>query len=199
MTRTILVILDRLIYAYIILLGIRIVLSWFKPFIDGTSSKNVSKLWHYLCLITGPYIALFSRFKIFRSDAFDFSPLVAVYSLLVVNQILGLFELANRITLNSIIIILVLAVWEALRLILFFFFFLCIIRLAGIFFQGARLGRFLSVIDLAIQPFTSFVLRVSQKTLKYQTILYLCIGVISIVCMAGTFSFQQLYTILARI
>jgi hypothetical protein len=196
MTKIILMIVEKAIYAYVILLGIRIVFSWFKPVIDGTSSKNVNKLWHYLCFVTGPYLAFFGRFKKFRSNTFDFSPLVGIYALLVVNQVIGLFELVTRISLNVIVFILILGIWEALRLILFFFLFLCVVRLAGIFFREVRLGRFLNIIDLAIQPFTLFILRVGNKNMKYQTILFMCIGIIAVVCIAGNFSFQPLYRLI---
>jgi hypothetical protein len=199
MTKIILMIFEQLIYVYILLIGLRIVFSWFKPSIDGKSSRNVSKLWHYLCLITGPYLALFSRFKMLRSDTFDFSPVIAVFVLLVASQIVSLFAIANGLSFNHIVIIIVLGVWEALRLILIFFLFLCSVRLIGIFFREARLGRFLNVIDLAIQPLTSFIIRVTHKKLKYQTILILCIGIIAVICIAGSFSFQKLYSVIARI
>jgi uncharacterized protein YggT (Ycf19 family) len=199
MTMIILLVLEKLIYIYIFIVCMRIVFSWFKPVIDGKSSKNVSKLWHYLCLITGPYLALFKGLKRFRTNAFDFTPAIAVLVLLAASQVIGLFTVAERITFGVIIIILVLGVWEAIRLLLIFFFALCVVRFIGIFFHDGLMGKFLDVVDLALQPFTSFILRITNKKLSYQTILVLCLGVIAVVCIAGSLSFAPLYGFLTKI
>jgi hypothetical protein len=199
MTMLILAICRSLIYIYVFLVSLRVVFSWFKPVIDGTSSRNVSKLWHNLCLITGPYLAFFKGLKQFQSKVFDYTPFLAIFVLLFFAQAIGLIPLVYHVSLLKIVIVIVLAIWEAMRLMLIFFLALCVVRLIGLYFEEELLRKFLKVVDLALQPITAFTLRVSHKRLCYQTILFLCIGAIIVICIAGSFSFASLYTVLGRI
>jgi YggT family protein len=192
-TEVILFLVNKLLYVYILLIGIRIVFSWFKPSLDVKSHKGGNKVWHNLCLITGPYLALFRGVKSMRSRGFDYTPIAAVFVLLVASQVIRLFDIARHITLVNIFIIFILGVWEALFAILSFLLILCVVRLIGIFFREGPFGRFLDVIDLALQPFVSFILRLTRNGLNYQNILILCIGFLVTVCIAGSFSFQTLY------
>ena len=70
------------IYIYQILLILRILCTWFWSSSDG-------KLWHYLCLFTGPYLALFKGLKSLRQGIFDFTPMVAIGLLIFINSMLG--------------------------------------------------------------------------------------------------------------
>lgn len=191
--RTILDMSVMFLYVYIFLLTIRIVFSWFKPNIDTRCRSNTSKIWHYLCLVTGPYLALFRGLKDFKSGAFDYSPIVAVFALLVVTRSAGLVLLATRMTPEVIIVALFLGIWEAFEIILLFFFFLCVVRLLGLFISNRTFDRFLNTIDIALQPFVSIILKVTHRRLAYPTILLLCIALIAVICIAGNFSLKSLY------
>jgi hypothetical protein len=136
---------------------------------------------------------------VLRRGVFDFSPIAALLTLLVTGQIIGLFSVAGKVTFGMILIVIILGIWEAVRMLLIFFLFLCIIRLLGIFFHNGPFRRFLNIIDLALQPFISFIIKVTHRELNYQTLLFLCIGFLAVICIAGSFSFHSLYRILNRI
>jgi uncharacterized protein YggT (Ycf19 family) len=192
-TRIILTVFNLILYIYIFLVTIRIVFSWFRPNIDSRCRDDESKLWHYLCLITGPFLALFSRFKNLRTGSFDYTPIIAVFTLLVASQVTGLLRLAGHASIANLILAVFLGIWEAFQIILFFSLFLCVIRILGLFIRNRPFDRFLDVIDLALQPFVAFILTVSHRKLSYQAMLFICIVLISIISIAVGFSLKPFY------
>jgi YggT family protein len=67
--------LTGVIYVYMILLVLRILLSWIRGVVLGKS-------WELLVRVTDPYLSLFSRIRFLRQGLFDFTPIAAIRLLL---------------------------------------------------------------------------------------------------------------------
>ena len=155
---------------YLFLLFIRILFTWFSPSVDG-------KLWHYLCLITGPYLALFKGIKFLRRGKFDFTPILAISLLAFCNQIIVqirmYLEQANSFSVWILLALILLSIWNIISFILIFFGILCVIRLVSIVFHLNKSHTILKVIDLAIQPLISVVMRIIPRKMDYVQLLFL--------------------------
>ncbi|MBN2441064.1 MAG: YggT family protein [Spirochaetales bacterium] len=172
---------------YLFLLFIRIICTWFKPSVDG-------KLWHYLCLITGPYLALFKGIKFLRRGIFDFTPILAISLLGVTNQILQRiilhFEAGFGFSIIVLLALIVLSVWNIVSFVLLFFDILCVIRLIGIFLHINKTHKVLQIIDMAIQPITSIVMKIIPKKLDYVKLLFLSFLFLTAIWLSGIFIFN---------
>jgi len=177
------------IYLYLFLLIIRILFSWFKPSIDG-------KLWHYLCLLTGPYLRLFKGIKPLREGIFDFTPIVAISLLAVINQILDklvfYFQTKVGFSLGILLSIMVETIWGILCLIIAFFAIVGIIRLLSILFHSNPNSGLLRTADLAIQPIIVLVMKFIPKRLDYIKLLFLTILLLAGLWLLAYFSFDKL-------
>ena len=80
-----------LISIYILLLSLRIILSWFQH-------PDFGAPWRLLVRLTNPYLSLFSGIRFLRQGMFDFTPLAAILCLVVVLNVLQSIERFGRIT-----------------------------------------------------------------------------------------------------
>ena len=62
--------LSAVLSVYMILLMIRVMLTWFR-------AAQTSQLIHYLAAVTDPYLNWFRRFSVLRFGMIDFSPIIA--------------------------------------------------------------------------------------------------------------------------
>lgn len=188
--------LSLCIYIYIFLLIIRVLCIWFKPQVDG-------KLWNYLCLITGHYLALFKGIKFLKRGIFDFTPVLAISLLVFCNQITE--EIIKRlIQINEFsfwvfLSIIVTSLWHSIMYIIIFFGILCIIRLISIVFQINKSNNILNVIDLAIQPVISFIMKIIPRKLEYVQLLFLNFLFFVAILLLGEFIFSYLAELLSSI
>ncbi|MBN2536406.1 MAG: YggT family protein [Spirochaetales bacterium] len=174
---------------YLFLLFIRILCSWFKPQVDG-------KLWNYLCLITGPYLALFKGIKFLRRGIFDFTPVLAISLLAFINQsITGItffLEQTNQLTFGIFLAIFISSIWNIISYIIIFFGILCIIRLISIVFHMNQDNNILKIIDLAIQPVISLVMKIITRKLDYIKLLFLTFLLLAAFFLLGSLLFGYL-------
>jgi uncharacterized protein YggT (Ycf19 family) len=184
--------LNITINIYIFLLFIRILCSWFRPSVDG-------KLWHYLCLITGPYLALFKSIKILRRGIFDFTPVLAIALLGFCNQIfqhlIAHFEAGLPFTLGVPLAYVIVSLWDIISFIIMFFGILCIIRLVSIFLRVNQSHNVLKIIDLAIQPLVSIVMKIIPKKMDYVQLLFLNFLFLIMIWLGGRLIFDFLTTL----
>jgi YggT family protein len=138
-------ILGGLSSLYMILIFIRIMLTWFS----GISSNRAVAL---LEGITDPYLNWFRRFTGLRVASLDLSPIAAIAVLSVVNTIFVTIGRQGRISLGFILAIILSALWSALSFALGFCTIVLGLRLIAYITNQNVYGSFWRIVDTISQP-----------------------------------------------
>ena len=125
--------------------AIRIFLTWVPRNDLGSASR-------LLASAVDPYLGFFARFRIFRVGRFDFSPIAALASLAVINQVLITLAFAGAITVGGVAALVVDAVWSAFAFILTFLALAALIRLIAYAARWNSLHPLWRVIDDMLNP-----------------------------------------------
>jgi YggT family protein len=188
--------LSSFLFVYILLLTIRIIITWFKPEVDG-------KLWHYLCLLTGPYLAWFKEIKALRKGVFDFTPVLAISILFFIQQaidrIIFYLKKMGRLSIGIGLSAFFSALWNVIFWVIIFFGILSVIRFFNIFFHRKPELSFMGTIDLALQPLVAFVMKFIPRKLEYPKLLFLSMLLIATLLLLGSFSVYYLTQLLVRL
>lgn len=112
----------RLLEVYSFLIWVRIILSWIRPY------PRVGSFTYYIARIVDPYLNLFRSDKA-RIGMLDFSPIIAIGILSVVQSLLSVFGYYGFLTLGMILSSLILAFWTyGVSIFLFFSIMILIFR-----------------------------------------------------------------------
>jgi YggT family protein len=179
--RTLMNILGGATSLYMIVIFIRIILTWF-------SGMSYGRPVEILCRITDPYLGWFRRFKVLQVAHMDFSPIAALAVLSIVNNIFMTLARYGTITLGFILAMMVQAVWSAVSFILVFFIIVLALRfIAYISRQNVYSGRgaggmFWRMVDLLSQPLIYRTNRIlfKNRIVRYQTGLITSIAVLAV-------------------
>ncbi|WP_024653458.1 YggT family protein [Borrelia persica] len=144
---------------YRILILIRILLSWFV-----SSGISTNAFFRFIYSTTEPFLSVFRRIRFFRFGIYDFSPVAALITLLIVERMLSYGDYK----LSTFIILFIIEVWGILRSIfvaLIFFFVLRVIFLFLRLFDGTD---FMRSVDSLLVPL-SFKIKniVTDKHMSY--------------------------------
>lgn len=152
----ILKVLYALLAVYVLLLSLRIVLSWFRV---GTYGGP----WDLLVRATEPYLAAFRGIRFLRQGALDFTPIAAILTLVVAMDILNVLIGFGRITLGFVLGSVVSAVWGVIAFILLLFLIVGVVRLVMLLMARPGSAGFLEqALDTMLQP----VVRVTERMLS---------------------------------
>ncbi|MFP4329374.1 MAG: YggT family protein [Alkalispirochaetaceae bacterium] len=132
-------VLSSAISIYMIVLFVRILMSWFQGAGHGRAMEILRR-------VTDPYLDLFRRFDIFRFGNFDFSPVAAILTLSILNTIAIQLANAGPVTVGFVLALILSAVWSAVSFFLLFFLILTVVRLVGLLL-GKDTGHFWYVLD----------------------------------------------------
>ena len=110
-------VLSFLVSIYMMIIFVRIILTWFRGMDTGSFGDLLAK-------ITDPYLNWFRRFPALRMGFFDLSPIVALGVLSLVNRILNTLARYRTITIGIILAMVLQAIWGAVS---FFLGFLIIV------------------------------------------------------------------------
>lgn len=155
MLQPIMRVVSSAISIYMIVLFIRILMTWFQGMRHGRTMEILQR-------VTDPYLNWFRQFEIFRFGNFDFSPVVAILSLSVLNTIAIQLANAGPITLGFVLALVLSAVWSAFSFFVLFFLILAVIRLIGLLLRKDA-GHFWFVLD---QILDGIVNRVSRPFMR---------------------------------
>ena len=172
--------LNVVIVVYIILLSVRILRTWFHGSFHG-------KPWEMLIKVTDPYLSLFSGIKFLRQGMFDFSPIAAIFVLVVLLYMVNAILYFGRITLGLIIGSVLSAAWWGLAFLLLLFLILAIIRAFTMSLGRDTESSFSRVVRLMIQPLVALVVRYVpiKRQLSDIQYLYLTIAILFIFRFLG--------------
>lgn len=123
-------VLSAIVSIYSILCFLRILVSWVPTFDLGRPGE-------LLCAATDPFLDFFSRYIPLHTGDFDFSPILALAALSVLNNILTALAFSGTISLGYILGMLLSAAWSAVA---FFISFLAVSALVRIIAYAARLN-----------------------------------------------------------
>jgi len=138
-------ILAGIISVYMVLIFIRILLTWF-------SGVDFGKPYVFLCGICDPYLNWFRRFRISRSGPIDFSPLIALAVLSLVHRILLSWGMMGRISIAVILVMLLNALWTVLSWVLGFFIVILFLRMIAFLGNSNIYSPFWRFVDFIAQP-----------------------------------------------
>lgn len=137
-------ILGSLTSLYMLLIFVRIMLTWF-------SGARYGKPVELLCRITDPYLDWFRRFPL-RFGMLDLSPILALAVLSVANNVFGTLGQYGRISLGIILAMLLSALWSAASFIIGFFIVILVLRLIAYLTSRDVYRSFWGIIDTLSQP-----------------------------------------------
>ncbi|MFH1572479.1 MAG: YggT family protein [Acidobacteriota bacterium] len=144
--------LSALIVVYLVLLSLRIILSWLRGSVHG-------RPWELLQRVTDPYLAMFTRLKFLRRGVFDFTPLAALLVLVVALQLVNTMQLTGRITLGVVLAAVIGALWSGLSFLLLFFLILALLRLVLVASRRGSDTPVGTAIAATVEPVVAWVRR----------------------------------------
>ena len=134
-----------LISLYMILIMARIILTWFPTALHGRSLNVLSS-------ITDPYLDIFRRIPILRSETLDFSPIAALALLSVAAQIFATAAAFGHVTVGLVLALVLRAVWSFFAFIFSFMGIAMAARFVAYLARWNSLHPVWRVVDALINP-----------------------------------------------
>ena len=167
-------VLAGIISIYMFLIFIRILLTWFP-------GANFGKPYAFLCAVCDPYLNWFRRFRIFKNSPIDFSPIIALAFLGLLQNVLVSWGQRGRFSISIILILLLYAFWSVVSWALGFLMVILVLRMIaflGNFNIYSPIWRF---VDFIAQP---VMYRISRIFFPNRIVSYLSRIIFSIVVLA---------------
>jgi YggT family protein len=180
-------ILNGLLIAYLFLLSLRIVLSWF-------ATRGFGRAGELLRAATDPYLGLFARIGFLRRGIFDFSPIAALLVLVVALDLVNGLLFYGRLSLGFFLASVLSAVWSGARFLLLLFLVVGVIRMIPLLFRTASGAGVWKVVDLIVQPVVAFVMRLLRlgRRAGYTQYLLFSVGMLFVAWLLGEFLVRRI-------
>jgi len=175
-------ILNGLLIAYLVLLSLRIALSWF-------ASRDFGRPGEWLGALTDPYLGLFRRVGFLHRGLFDFSPIAALLVLVVALDLVNGLLFYGRITLGFFLAAVLSACWSGARFLLVLFLILGLVRTIPLLFRLAPTAGIWKAVDQLLQPVVAWVMRMFHPGRRVTATQYLVltIGLLIVALLLGEF------------
>lgn len=174
------------------LIVVDIILKWIYSGPKGRGTMMISQL-------TDPFLNFFKRFRISRIGYIDISPLLAVLTLSIINQILGRIRELGSITFWAIIAIIISSVWNVIMTLLLAVLVVAAVRYLFLMFTTNKMNSFANACDAFFIPLSSRIASVFIKNASssYQLNLIISIIVAAVLLTVGSFSITWLTNLLS--
>lgn len=156
-------ILSALVSVYMILCALRVFMAWIPGMQLGRAGRFISA-------IVDPYLAFFSRLRAFRTERFDFSPIIALAVLSVVNNLFMTLAYSGRITVGYIFSLILSAAWSAVSFVLSFLGGCAVLR---IIVHAARWNTFSPVWTILDSILNPVLYRINRLVYRNRAIPYI--------------------------
>ena len=168
---------------YMVLLFIRILLTWFSG--QSTGGRAVEMLHR----VTDPYLGWFRRFSFLQTGRIDFSPIAAIIVLVIVLNIVNTLAMYGRITIGIVLALVVSAVGSAFFFIVGFFLLLTLVRAVSVFIGSSSVHPFWLTLDAIINPVLASMQRTffRNRQLSYRSGLATGTLILAVLFFAGRF------------
>jgi len=172
--------ISSVISIYMVLLFIRILLTWFR-------SVDLGRPFDILVKITDPYLNYFRRFPRLRAGRMDFSPLVAILVLVVIQNVFSTLAVLGKITIGIFLSLIIGAGWSAVSFFLTFFFIIILIRLLTLLMSRNPSAQMWQTLDLLIIPIQERIRRIipARQPRSYQAELVISGVALLIISIVG--------------
>ncbi|MBN1646387.1 MAG: YggT family protein [Spirochaetales bacterium] len=179
---TLLLVVNGIIMAYIIILSIRILMSWFM-----NEQVQSSREYGVLVKITEPYLSVFRRLGMLRFKQFDLSPVAGILFLQLVSYILLGIVSSTKLTLGHIIVFIIGGIWSIFSFLLVFLLILFVIKIIVLLTRANTASRFVITIDSLLHPVMGWinVKFFRRRILQYRNSLFICSSILIILLVGG--------------
>ena len=176
---------------YTMLIVVDIILKWIYTGPKGRGTRMISQL-------TDPFINFFHRFRISRIGYIDISPLLAVLTLSIANQILGRIREMGSITLWATTAIIISSIWNVIMTLLLAVLVVAVVRYLLLMFTTNKMNSFINSCDAFFIPLSSRIASIFIKNASssYQLNLIISIIVLTVFLTAGSFGITCLTNLL---
>jgi YggT family protein len=171
-------IVSALLLVYMLLLSLRVLLTWFQ-------GSSYGKAWYHLSRITDPYLRLFRGIKFLHLGGWDLTPIAGFILIIIVQNVIISLLRFRSITLGIILAVAVRAIWQSFIGILFILAVLCIIRIIGLFISRSQAHPGWRFLDLVLRPIATRIERTFKKQMGYAPALSLAVVSILITWLVG--------------
>lgn len=155
---TIAIFIARLLSIYSFVIWIRIMASWINPF------PRPGSFTYYLACIVDPYLNTF-RSSRFRAGMLDFSPIIGIGVLSVVQSVFEIYGTYGMMSLSLIVQLFISAFWSYGVSIFFTFgFILLVMKTIASFMNGSNFSMVMERMGTFTDPITNWVQRTFFKT-----------------------------------
>lgn len=184
-------VLNGLLIVYLMILSIRIILTWFKGSFQGKAGELLKQA-------TDPYLEIFSRITFLKQGMFDFTPLAGILVLVVALDLVNVLLVYERITIGLLLASIISALWGGLSFILLLFLVLGVVQIVSARFSRNSESPLLRMIKLMFQPIIDLVARFLRpgRELSYNQYLYISLGLIFFIRLLGGIVLRRLIELL---
>ncbi|MDR2370784.1 MAG: YggT family protein [Treponema sp.] len=165
---------------YMLLIFIRIMLTWFGVSRYGRPVEILGR-------ITDPYLLWWRRHIRLRTGALDLSPVAAMAALSIVHTVFSAAARSGSIRIGTILAIVLSACWSAASFILGFFIVVLILRFIAYMTNRNTYGAFWRLVDVISQPvlyrITRFFFR--NRIVNYLSGIIFSIFILLVLYIAG--------------
>lgn len=155
---TIAIFIARLLSIYSFVIWIRIMASWINPF------PRPGSFTYYLACIVDPYLNTF-RSSRFRAGMLDFSPIIGIGVLSVVQSVFEIYGTYGMMSLSLIVQLFISAFWSYGVSIFFTFgFILLVMKTIASFMNGSNFSMVMERMGTFTDPITNWVQKTFFKT-----------------------------------
>ena len=156
-------ILGAIVSIYTLLCTLRVLMTWLPGLALG-------KAGHIIAAVTDPFLGLFSRMKLFRTERFDFSPIAALATLSVLNNMLSTLAMTGKVSVGLLLNLVLWALWSALSFVISFLAFCALLRIIVFLAHWNSLHPLWVVLDAVLNP---FLFRINHLIYRHKAINYL--------------------------
>lgn len=166
MLMNILNLISLLISVYTLLLFVRVILTW-------VPSMEYSKFGRFLANICDPFLNIFKKVRFLRAGNIDFTPMLAIGSLVIVSSILQNIINSKRISVGIIIASVINLCWTIIHSVLIVLIVVVLIRLIVSLLNKDTDSQIWVQLDKMISPVAYHLSNMifPKKYIKYQTVL----------------------------
>ncbi len=166
MLMNILSLISLLVSVYTLLLFVRVILTW-------VPSMEYSKFGRFLAEICDPFLNIFKKVRFLRAGNIDFTPMLAIGSLVIVSSVLQSIINSRRISVGVIIASVINLCWSVISTVFVVFIVVVLIRLIVNFLNKDTDSQIWVQLDKMISPVAYHLSNMifPKKYIKYQTVL----------------------------
>ena len=175
-------ILGGVLSLYMILIFVRVLLTWFSGVYYGRPYEIIRSL-------TDPYLNYFRRFRFLQMGNVDFSPIAGILVLVVVLNILNRLAVYGSISVGLVLAIILNSVWSAVSFLITLFIVLIVIRFVAGLINANTVNPFIRTVDMIITPLLNWIHNTffKRRFLTLQTGLAISGASLIVLSIAGNF------------